>query len=579
MGRRMPAPAEREPRSLVELLHRRAAAQPHDTAYIVLADRGGEEATITFAELQRRAHALARRIAEAAPAGERALLLFPSGIEFIVALFGCFCAGVIAVPMMLPRRHGGRDASASIVADCTPRLILSTRRLIAGERGDLAARFAGAGLAWLASDDADGADDETATRLADPSREDVALLQYTSGSTSAPKGVVVTHGNLLANLAMIRAAFGTTPRSTLVSWLPQYHDMGLVIHVLHAIYLGSRLVLISPVAFLQRPLNWLRAISNYRAEFSGAPNFAYELCANRYRAEQLSGLDLSCWRIAVNGAEPVRAGTIRCFTEAYAPHGFAAAAVYPAYGMAEATVLITAGGRGDGAAMRTLSREGLQQHRAVPPENAEDAQIAVGCGRAAIGERIAIADPDSLRRLGPDEVGEVWAAGDNVASGYWSGREASAAAFGATLAGEGEPCWLRTGDLGFIDAAGELFITGRIKDVIIIRGVNHYPQDIEHTVETAHPGLAQHGAAAFATSDAAGAERLVIVQEVARAHRRAAAPDELTRLIRAAVVADHDIAPYAIALIRPGTLPKTTSGKIQRSLTRQLWLEGRLDVL
>ena len=575
----MTAPAEPKPASLVALLRRHAAAMPDRRAYVFLADRGGEEAAISFGELDRRARALAVRIAAQAPRGERALLLFPSGIEFVVALFGCLYAGIIAVPLMLPRRHGARDASAAILTDCTPRLALSTAALIAGARGDLTGRFPADRLAWLATDGDEPVDRVARGLPADPAAEDIAILQYTSGSTSAPKGVVVSHANLLANLAMIQAAFGTTRTSTLATWLPHYHDMGLILHLLHSFYAGAPQVLMSPVAFLQRPLNWLRAIGEYRADFSGAPNFAYDLCVSRYRPEQMEGVDLSAWRVAVNGAEPVRAGTIDRFAETFARHGFARRAVTPAYGMAEAGVLIAARTRADGPVYRRLSRDELQRNQVAPPQGDADARLAVGCGAQLIGERIAIVERETRRRLGPDEIGEIWVAGPNIAGGYWSNPQAGADAFAATIAGEEEPAWLRTGDLGFVDGAGELFVTGRIKDVIIIRGTNHYPQDIEHTVETAHPALAQHGAAAFATVDPDGDERLVVVQEIERSYRHRLDSDELTRRVREAVVAEHDIAPFAVTLLRPGALPKTTSGKVQRALSRQLWLDGGLDLL
>jgi acyl-CoA synthetase (AMP-forming)/AMP-acid ligase II len=560
--------AAADPATLVELLRRRAREQGHDRAYVALADRGGEEAAITFAELGSRACALAGRLSQAATPGDRALLLFPSGVEFVVALFACFAAGVIAVPLMPPRRNAARDASASILADCTPRLALSAAGLIPG----LKERFAG-GPTWMASDE--GAD----AALPEVAAEDIALLQYTSGSTSAPKGVVVTHANLLANSAMIRAGFGNTARSTYVSWLPHYHDMGLIIHLLQSLYLGSLGVLMSPVAFLQRPLNWLRAISDYRAEVSGGPNFGYELCVSRYRPEATAGIDLSSWRVAVNGAEPVRDGTMRRFAETFASHGFAAGTMHPAYGMAEATVLIAAGKRDAPPVTRRLSRAALQESRVAAPASDEDAQIGVGCGNALVDERIAIVDPDGHRRLGADEIGEIWVAGPNVAEGYWANEMATREAFGAAIAGEDGAIWLRTGDLGFLDAGGELFVTGRIKDIIIIRGANHYPQDIEHTVETAHPALAAHGGAAFAVTDEHGEERLVVVQEVERSQRHHADPTQLQVRIREAVVSEHDIVPFAVILLRPGTLPKTTSGKIQRAQSRRLWLEGGLDIL
>jgi acyl-CoA synthetase (AMP-forming)/AMP-acid ligase II len=563
--------------SLTALLRHRAAVQPDDRAYVALSDRGHEDRTITFAELDRRAAALARQIAGRAASGERALLLFPMGIDCLVALFACLYAGIIGVPMMVPRRQSARDASASILADCNPRLALTTAELLSGARGDLIGRFQHAGLEWIAADEA--GEEVEAVELPSARRDDIAFLQYTSGSTSAPKGVMVSHGNLLANLEMIRIACGNTRASTYVSWVPLYHDMGLILNALQALYVGASCVLIPPLAFLQRPYLWLRAIHDYRAEVAGGPNFAFDLCVDRQRVEQFAGLDLSCWKLAFVGAEPVRAATIERFTETFRSYGFDPQAMWPGYGMAEATLLITGGDRGEGPIVRAVSRAGLLRHEAAPPREDADVQPTVGCGRALAGEDIAIVDPETRTRLGPGRVGEIWASGPNIAHGYWQNPEATEATFRAHIAGEADRQWLRTGDLGFLDAAGELFITGRIKDVIIIRGANHYPQDIEDTVQGSHPAMRRHGGAAFTIADDAKGELLVVVQEVERTERHRIEPAQLIGQIREAIVLEHDIVPYAIALLRPGALPKTTSGKIQRALARQLWLTGALDRL
>ena len=581
----MPHPDDRELAALAELpaltglLRHRAAAQPDDRAYVALSDRGREEAAITFAELDRRATALATRLLQSAVPGDRALLLFPMGIECLVAFFACLRAGIVAVPLMPPRRQRARDASSSILADCEPRLALTTTELLCGVRGDLAARFQHARLQWLAVDETREGAAEPDRITHEARRDDVAFLQYTSGSTSAPKGVRVSHGNLLANLEMIRIACGNTRASTYVSWVPLYHDMGLILNALQALYVGALCVLMPPLAFLQRPWLWLRAISDYRAEVAGGPNFAFDLCVDRQRPEQLEGLNLSCWKLAFVGAEPVLARTIERFTAAFRPYGFEPRAMWPGYGMAEATLLITGGDRGEGPVVRSFSRAGLLRHAAVPPRDAADTQLVVGCGRALRGEDIAIVDPDTSSRLATDAVGEIWVSGRNVAQGYWRHREATEAAFRAQIAGEGDRLWLRTGDLGFIDARGELFITGRIKDVVIIRGANHYPQDIEDTVQESHPALRRHGGAAFTVADEEKGEQLVVVQEVERTERNRIVPEQLIRQIREAIVTEHDIVPHDIALLRPGAMPKTTSGKIQRALARQLWLTGGLDRL
>ena len=339
-------------RSLVALLARRAASQPDERAYVFLSDRGEEEAALTFRELHDAAHALAARLAETARPGDRAILVFPPGLEFLVAFFGCLIARVIAVPMMMPRRNSTRDSSAAILANCEPVLALTSSAFAL--RADLRARFQQAELRWLSVDLAPAG--PVAAAPVEPEPHDIAFLQYTSGSTSDPKGVAVSHANLLANLEMIRVALGNTSRSTYVNWVPLYHDMGMILNALEALYVGALCVLIAPNAFMQRPLNWLRAISHYRAEVGCSPNFGYDLCVSRYRAEQMQDVDLSSWRIALNGAEPVSADTIRNFVETFTGHGFDRRAVFPAYGMAEATLLISGGHRGAGHVTRVVSR-------------------------------------------------------------------------------------------------------------------------------------------------------------------------------------------------------------------------------
>ena len=563
--------------SLVALLAKRAETQPDARAYIFLSDRGAEEAVLTFRELHDAARALAARLGEVTRPGDRAMLVFPPGLEFVVAFFGCLIAGVIAVPMMMPRRQSARDSSAAIMANCEPVIALTSSAFAI--RGDLQERFSREGLQWLAVD-LDTATAPAASDLPPPAREDIAFLQYTSGSTSEPKGVAVSHGNLLANLEMIRISLGNTERSTYVNWVPLYHDMGLILNTLEALYVGALCVLMAPNAFTQRPLNWLRAISDYRAEVACCPNFGYDLCVSRYRAEQMQGVDLSSWKIALNGAEPVHAETIRQFIETFAAHGFDPRATFPAYGMAEATLLISGGSRGAGHVTRDVSRAALQAHRVEAPADAADSQTLVGCGRALEGERIAIVDPDTCARLPVDQVGEVWVNGANVAGAYWKNPEATKAGLHARIVGDDDRAsWLRTGDLGFLDRTGEVFITGRIKDLIIIRGINHYPQDIERTVQAAHAALRANCGAAFSVGDAHGDETLVVVQEVERTERNRIDGGEMKGLIREHVTDQHELFARHIVLIRPGTLPKTTSGKIQRSLARRLWSEGRFEDL
>jgi acyl-CoA synthetase (AMP-forming)/AMP-acid ligase II len=561
--------------SLVAVLEHRAATQGDERALIFLTDRGAEEATLTFRELHDAANAVATRLTAVAKPGDRALLVFPPGLEFVVAFFGCLIARVIAVPMMVPRRQSSRDSSASIMANCKPAVMLTSPSL--ATRDDLAARFAGHAMQCLTVDLTPGA--PGAIDLPRPQANDIAFLQYTSGSTSDPKGVVVTHAMLLANMSMAQQALGTGKHSTCVNWLPLYHDMGLILSVVGSMYLGALCVLLSPSGFMQRPLTWLRAISRYRAEITASPNFAYDLCIARLRADQMEGVDLSSWKIILIGAEPIRAPTIRTFIETFSPYGLAPLAMNPGFGMAEATLIVSMSPVGAGHDTRRLSRNALQANAIRDPAEADDAHVLVGCGYAIPDSRLAIVDPQTLRRLAPDTVGELWIAGAHVARAYWDNPAASAASLQAQIEGESGCDWLRSGDLGFLDAKGQLFITGRIKDLIIIRGANHYPQDLELTVERAHPALRQNGGAVFSVPDECGEETLVVVQEVERTARNRIDPDEITGIIREAVTLEHEVFARHIVLIRPQTLPKTTSGKVQRSLTRKLWQDGKLDYL
>jgi acyl-CoA synthetase (AMP-forming)/AMP-acid ligase II len=565
--------------SLAGVLRHRAAEQPDNPAYIFLPDRGGERPLLTYGQLYRRARAVALPLAQYGERGDRAALLFPPGLDFVVAFFGCLLAGVVAVPLMVPRRDNKRDTSAAILANCSPRFAITCRDLVTVARPDLKNRFSGAGLQWLFTDSAAAGADDADVALPAPKCTDIAFLQYTSGSTSAPKGVIVSHNNLRQNLEMIRLAFGNTPQSTHVTWVPHYHDMGLILCILQSLYVGALCVLMTPVSFLQRPLSWLRAIHEYRAEVAGGPNFAFDLCVKRYRPEEMQGVDLSRWKLAYNGAEPVRAETIERFAAIFAPHGFAANTAHPAYGMAEATLLISSGQRGGGPVTMAVDRDALQNGKAVSSTSNDHVHRVVGCGRPLVGERLAIVDPESRRRLRARQIGEIWVAGPHVAQGYWRNPEATAALFRAAIDDEPAAIWLRTGDLGFLDENDELYVTGRIKDLIIIRGVNHYPQDIENTVQDCHPALRQHCGAAFSVLDRNHEEQLVIVQEVERTYRHRFTTDEIIGAIREAVTQAHEIAPRHIVLIRTGTLPQTTSGKIQRNLTRQMFLAGSLAVL
>ena len=555
------------------LLRSQAETRSGSTAYIFLADGEAEAARLTFADLDLQARGIAVALAELGAAGGRALLLYPPGLEFVSAFLGCLHAGALAVPAYPPRSARGLPRLHAIAADARPRVVLTTAALLARTR----AMFGGIpelrDVSWLATDGLEARAGEW--REPEIDGDTVAFLQYTSGSTSTPKGVVVSHANLLHNEEQIRRAFGQSEESVILGWLPLYHDMGLIGNVLQPLYVGAPCILMSPVAFLQNPRRWLAAISRYRATTSGGPNFAYELCARKIPEEQRAGLDLSSWRVAFNGAEPVRAETLSRFAEAFAPCGFRPEAFYPCYGLAEATLFAAGGRLGEPPVVRAFDPDALKEGSAEP---AGDGRRLVGCGSAWMGQRIEVVDPVSADLSPPGRVGEIWISGPSVAGGYWLQPEITERGFRARLAGDPTAGpFLRTGDIGFYDADGELFITGRLKDLIILRGRNYYPQDIELTAERAHPALRPGCGAAFAV-ESDGEERLVLVQELER--RTGDAPaEEVADAIRSAVAQEHEIQVHEIVLIRMGTILKTSSGKIQRNACRAAYLAGDLNVV
>lgn len=543
---------------LPEVLRERAATTPDRVAFRFLDETGTENGHLTYAGLHARAAAVAARLRAVCAPGDRALLVYPTGPDFLAAFFGCLYAQVIAVPVNPPRRGHVQQATRAIVLDCTPAVVLTEAAAVEPLRAALAPLLPAA--RWLTA----GLPGDTAF-AAEPIEPDaVALLQYTSGSTATPKGVLVSHRNLAANQEMIRLAFGHDSGSTVVGWAPLFHDQGLIGNVLQPLWVGATSVLMAPATFVRRPLLWLRAIGEYRAHSSGGPNFAFDACVARAAAEPSAGLDLTSWQVAFNGAEPIRATTLARFAETFAPYGFRATSLYPCYGLAEATLLVTGSGKGRGP--RTLTADaaalGAGHYR---PARAGKPRTLVSSGRVLSGERVRVVDTATLRPCPPGRAGEIWVAGDHVAQGYWQRPEASAELLRARAADD--PCtdWLRTGDVGLL-VDGELYVVGRVKDMVIIRGRNHYPHDIEDTVQSAHPALRHGGSAAFA-APGEGGERLVVVQEVRR-DRLDADPAEVRGAIRSAMLREHDLAVGDLVLTLPGQLAKTSSGKIMRSAAR-----------
>jgi acyl-CoA synthetase (AMP-forming)/AMP-acid ligase II len=538
-------------RLMPERLRDRAQASPDAPAYTFLDDGEREGARMTWGELDRRASVLAQAISASAAPGARALILCPPGLAFIPAFFGALRARAIAVSAYPPRTAREIDPHdrtlarlRAIASDAAPAVILAPGALVqrAAAVTALVPELAGASWIDIDVDDASGFDYRDAA--IDPSA--AAFLQYTSGSTAEPRGVVVTHANLVHNLADSQALAKHDRTSASVSWLPVIHDMGLIQGVLQPAFSGFPAWLMSPAAFLQRPARWLRAISAVGATISGGPNFAYELCVRRVNEQEREGLDLGRWRLAFNGAEPIRQSTLDAFLDIFAPCGFDAGAFRPCYGLAEATLLVSTG-RG----------------------------ATTACGLPAAGTAIRIVDPHTLQPVHGSTPGEIWVAGPGVAAGYWNQPEATRTAFGARIAGTGEGPFLRTGDLGILTDEG-LQVTGRIKDILIVRGIKHFPQDIEGTVERASPWVRAGCCAVFAMPGADG-DRVGVAAELESAGD--AARDAVILDIREAVGAAHGIQVSAVALVAPGAIPKTTSGKLQRFLCREGLLSGRLTPL
>ncbi len=540
--------------SPVAVLRARAAQQGSTLAYTFLLDGETEEAHLTYAELDQRARIIAASLRACGESGKRALLLYPPGLEYIAALFGCFYAGVTAIPLYPPHLNRHLLRVQSVLKDAQATIALTDERSLPRLRSLLSELSELSSIRWLATDTL-SCEIENRWDEREPDGDSIAILQYTSGSTGLPRGVMLSHHNLSHNSGLLARAFDYNSNSRCVSWLPMYHDMGLIGGVLQPLYGGFPCVLMSPASFLQRPFRWLKAISNYRSTISGGPNFAYDLCVRRITPEQRTSLDLSSWSVAFNGAEPIRQETLQQFAENFEPCGFRPKSFYLCYGLAEATLIVSGGLKSDSRVV-------------------EKAKPLVASGQTLLDETVIVVNPETLSECGPDQVGEIWVASRSVAQGYWNRPDETIHTFRAHLS-SGDGPFLRTGDLGFIKDR-ELFISGRLKDLIIIRGRNHYPQDIEFSVERSDPSLRPAAGAAFSV-DVDDEERLVIVQEVER--RTRADLSEIINRIRQVVTENHEVQAHAVVLLRAGTIPKTSSGKIQRHACRNDFLTNNLDVL
>ena len=563
--------------TLTRRLQRFADTAPNRVAVTFLTDGEGDETNWTFSVLDRRARAAAATLSTVASAGARVLLVYQTGPEFFAAFLGCLYARLIAVPIPPPRGNQSLDTLDAQARDCGATVAITSRDVFRRLTRRLDAAPYLSQLRWI-TEWPSGADDVARESDDPPPLDSPAYLQYTSGSTGDPAGVVISHRNLVHNLRMIEMATTDTGTSAVfLSWLPLFHDLGLV-GTLASLSCGGRCVLLPPLHIIQKPMRWLRAIGRYRATVSGGPNFIYDLALDKIPAAERSTLDLSSWCAAIVGAEPVRPSTLERFADAFSVAGFRMDAFRPSYGLAEATVLVATGDAGTAPLVSRFSEVDLGRGRVVPLTSfQEGGRALVGCGHPWLGQEIAIVDPESRRRAPAGHVGEIWVSGPGVAQGYWHRPDATARSFGASIADDdaGAGSFLRTGDLGFV-SEGQLFVTGRLKDLIIIRGTNYHPQDIESTVERAHRALAPNTGAAFSV-DLSGKERLVVVQELVRRASREEGSD-IIAAVRQAVAQAYGIRPHAVVLVKTGAVPRTTSGKVRRSSCRELLMNALLDV-
>ncbi|PKL77228.1 MAG: AMP-binding protein [Candidatus Melainabacteria bacterium HGW-Melainabacteria-1] len=559
-----------------DLLARRANDAPNVVAYRFLLKGEPPARELTYAQLNQQACALASHLRSLYPPSTHIMLLFEPGIDFCLAFWACLLAGMVAVPCYPPADPRLRERFMALARDAGAKAVLTNKaikQLITLARWLVPALRK---LNWIAIDEVSA--HQKLTQLTPAAPGTLALLQYTSGSTGTPRGVMLSHMNLWQNMLCLegaRLSGGMRPGTEehLLSWLPLYHDMGLMTGVLFPIYLGSSSTLFSPLHFLQQPARWLRAISVERATISAAPNFAYEFCLRRIRDEQLVGLDLSCWDGTLNGAELIQPGTIRRFIDRFAPFGLRPTVFYPVYGLAESTVFVTGSIRGAEPVIEAFSRQGLLSHRVAMPQNAEDNQELVSIGTPFADTELRIVDPETCRLCSPDQIGEIWIRGGSIGLGYWQQPQASTELFAAEImdalpADQGP--WLRSGDLGF-GYQGRYFIAGRIKDLIILQGQNYAPQGFEHCAESAHPAIRTGCVAAFGSGEP---ESLVILAEIKPKHHEPVA--QIQAAIRQSIAETFALPVPQIMLLPKAALPKTTSGKLRRRACKDLFDAGKL---
>jgi acyl-CoA synthetase (AMP-forming)/AMP-acid ligase II len=554
--------------TIVEVIESQLEKNNFNCSFTFLADGENAQPSVYLDEIRNDA----LKISALLSAESAVLLLLPQGISFIKAFVGCLYARAVAVPTAIPGKNQGLEKLKSIVADASISCCVTSQATFDG----FAKWFVGddllSSIRWILIENIDRENIEFSRPIELPEPHQTAFLQYTSGSTGNPKGVIVTHENIIANSKIIQACFQNNADSVSVCWLPSFHDMGLIDGIIQPIFSGFRSVMMSPTHFLQRPVRWFRAMTEYKATYSGAPNFAFDFCVNRIREEELSGIDLSGLRCLYNGSEPIRRKTLDSFSERFSAIGFTEDKLFTCYGLAEATLAVTTSILGTKPTILKIDEQSFRQNQILPTEDEPFTEL-IGCGHTFFDTSVKIVDPETLAVCAEKVIGEIWVSGKSITPGYLNSPHINREQF----AERADTRFLRTGDLGFL-YDGELFVTGRIKDLIIVRGKNHYPQDIEQTVFSSHEALQPNACAAF-SFEIEQEEKLVVVQEIRRSFRQDADYNSIFSRLMAEINVKHGIAPHDIVLISPGTLPKTTSGKIQRDKCRQMWRSQRLSAL
>lgn len=558
--------------NIIDLVNYRSDKCSNRVLYTTLANGEEEENQLTFNGLANNAKIIAGILQQDLRFGDRALLLFPAGLDFINAFYGCLYSGIIAVPLAIPRRYR-EDLTqiVNVIKNSEALAIISTTAILKDLKLPEDLNF----IKIINIDEINSGLDKI-WKQPKVKKNDIAFLQYTSGSTGSPNGVIVTHGNLLHNQQQILKSFCTSPQSVLISWLPHYHDMGLIGNIIHPLYVGFHAILMPPLAFLQKPYRWLKAISKYKATISGGPNFAYDLCVERITHEQKESLKLESWRVAFNGAERVRADTINKFSEVFEGNGFKKQSFFPTYGMAENTLFASGGDPDSKPVILAVNRKNLENNKIIikEPGAQQDIQLLVSSGRSSEDQMVIAVDPIQKEICKDLFVGEIWIKSSSVTKGYWKNSLKTKDCYEGYLK-DGSGPFLQTGDLGFLKD-GEIFITGRIKDLIIIRGRNIYPEELEIVAQKVDPILRNGCGAAFSIDDN-NEDRIVLVQEIDRSGIRSLNENQIFNLIVENIAKYFDLQIFKIILIKPFTLPKTTSGKVRRQETKKLLLNGRIN--